>query len=171
MSHERADGLAPHAAQLLEQNAYLTLATVTSAGRPWASPVYFAADGLADFYWSSATYSRHSENLAETGAVSVAVFDSTVPPYHGRALYAEGHATVVDDDELEHALAIYPGPQSRGGSRLDIDDVTGSSPWRLYRARATDVWVLCPRDPRSPCALHGRDDDHRAHVWSAQSSD
>ena len=161
--------LVAHAADLLEQNAYLTLATVGSDGRPWASPVYFAAEGLADFYWSSTTESRHSQNLAETSAVSLADFDSTVAPYHGQAVYAEGSAELVSPEDLERALLAYPGPPSRGGSRVSTDDLTGASPWRLYRARADNLWVLCPRNPRTPCALHGRADDHRAHVWSQES--
>lgn len=35
--------LAHHAQALLEQNCYLTLGTVSSDGRPWTSPVCFAA--------------------------------------------------------------------------------------------------------------------------------
>lgn len=159
-----AEDLAAHAARLLEHTAYLALGTITPDGRPWVSPVYFAAEGLTDFYWSSSTDSRHSQNLAENAAVSLVVFDSTVAPYHGRAVYAEGTAGVVPPEELGRALAVYPGRAGRGGGALTEDDVTGSSPWRLYRARVRDVWVLCPRDPQQPCALHGRRDDHRARV-------
>src|SRR5260370_954526 len=48
-----ADDLAAHARALLDANGYLTLGTVDPAGRPWTSPVYFAAAGLREFYWSS----------------------------------------------------------------------------------------------------------------------
>ncbi|MFC7494204.1 MULTISPECIES: pyridoxamine 5'-phosphate oxidase family protein [unclassified Nocardioides] len=157
--------LQDHAAELLAQNAYLTLGTVGPDGRPWASPVYFAADGVSDFYWSSTPVSRHSENLAAHPAVSLVVFDSTVPPYHGRALYADATAEVLAGDDLERGLAVYPGSPERGGTGLTADELSGSSPWRLYRARATEVSVLCPREPRQPCPLHGRNDDHRARVW------
>lgn len=158
--------LLEHASDLLARNDYLTLGTVGADLRPWTSPVYFASDGLADFYWSSTQASRHSENLARHPAVSLVVFDSTVPPYHGRALYAEAVAEVLDGDGLEHGLTVYPG--SPEGTRRDLtaEDLSGSSPWRLYRARASVVSVLCPRAPRQPCALHGRADDHRAEVWS-----
>ncbi len=159
-----AEDLAAHAAGLLERIAYLTLGTVSAGGTPWVSPVYFAASGLTSFYWCSTTASRHSVNLAANPAVSLAVFDSTVAPYHGRAVYAEGTAGPVPVTELEAALSLYPGPSGRGGAALDLEDVSGSSPWRLYRATAAAVWVLCPRPPRQPCALHGRSDDHRVRV-------
>ena len=158
------DDLRAHAADLLTRIRYVTLGTVTPEGRPWTSPVYFAADGLTDFYWVSSPESRHSVNLAHDDAVSLVVFDSTVAPYTGRALYAQGAATRLEGADLEHGLTVYPGDFSRGGSSMTLDDVTGDSPWRLYRARATDAWVLCPREPRQPCPLHGRSDDHRARV-------
>ena len=40
------DDLAAHARALLNANRYLTLGTVDPDGRPWASPVYFAAAGV-----------------------------------------------------------------------------------------------------------------------------
>lgn len=158
------NGLAAHARELLDINAYLILGTVDDDGRPWTSPVYFAADGLRDFYWMSSVDSCHSRNLAARPAVSVVVFDSTVPPYHGRALYAAGEARDLGGDDLRRGLEVYPGPADRGGSAVTVDDVTGDSPWRLYRATASDVWVLCPREPRQPCPLHGRAEDHRARI-------
>lgn len=159
--------LLEHAAELLAGNAYLTLGTVGADGKPWTSPVYFAPEGLSDFYWCSTPDSRHSHNVAQRPTVSLVVFDSTVPPYHGRALYAEADAEMVADADLERGLTVYPGSPERGGVGMTAADLTGSSPWRLYRARASTVWVLCPRDPRQPCALHGRAYDHRAEVWSA----
>ena len=43
-------------------------------------------------------------------------------------------------------------------------DVTGPAPYRLYRASVADMWVLCPREPRQPCPLHGLAKDHRTRV-------
>ncbi len=156
--------LSAHALALLETNNYLTLGTADSRGRPWTSPVYFASAGLRQYYWISATDARHSRNLAERAQVSLVVFDSTVAPYHGRALYAVGTARELSGDDLDAALAVYPGPDSRGATPVTRDDVLGSSPYRLYRATATDVWILCPRQPREPCALHALATDHRVSV-------
>lgn len=156
--------LIEHARSLLAGNAYLTLGTVGSDGRPWTSPVYFAADGIEDYYWVSGQQSRHSRHIAANPSVSLVVFDSTVRPYHGRALYAAGTAHEVDADGLDRGLQVYPGPATRGAGAVSAADLSGAEPWRLYRAHATEVWVLCPRAPRQACPLHGRTDDHRELV-------
>jgi Pyridoxamine 5'-phosphate oxidase len=166
-----ADDLAAHGRALLDTNAFLVLSTVDAGGRPWTSPVYFAAAGLREFYWSSEADAVHSRNLAERPHVSIVVFDSSVRPYHGQALYAAGMAYELGGDELERGLRVYPGPGDRGGAALTRDDVTGSSPYRLYRATATDVWVLCPREPRQPCPRHGLAKDHRTRIRHDSDSD
>ena len=159
-----AGDLAAHARELLDANSFLTLGTVDPNGRPWTSPVYFAVAGLREFHWISQTDAVHSRNLTERPHVSIVVFDSSVRPYHGRALYASGTARELHGDDLDRGLPAYPGPSDRGASALTRDDVTGSSPYRLYRATATDLWVLCPRRPGEPCPRHGLAKDHRTPV-------
>lgn len=156
--------LAAHAQALLDANRYLTLGTVDAQGHPWTSPVYYAAGDRWEFFWVSATDARHSRHLAEHPRVSLVVFDSTVEPYHGRAVYAAGEAVALSGDDLDRGLAHYPGPGGRGATPVTRDDVTGSSRYRLYRATASEVWVLCPREPGLPCPLHGQAHDHRARV-------
>lgn len=158
--------LAGHARALLEANLYLTLGTVGADGRPWTAPVYFVPVGDREFLWVSRTDARHSEHLAGRPGVSLVVFDSTVRPYHGRAVYAYGQAHEVPDDEVDRALEVYPRPDS-GASAVSREDVTGPSPYRFYRAVAEELWVLCPREPGHPCAPHGVAGDHRARVLPA----
>jgi nitroimidazol reductase NimA-like FMN-containing flavoprotein (pyridoxamine 5'-phosphate oxidase superfamily) len=156
--------LIAHAQDLLDTNRYLTLATADPDGRPWSSPVYFASAGRWEFSWVSAIDARHSRNLAGRPQVSLVVFDSTGAPYHGRAVYAVGEARQLSGAELDRGLAVYPGPSHRGGAPISRDEVTGTAPYRLYRASASDLWVLCPREPGQPCPLHGLAQDHRARV-------
>jgi hypothetical protein len=156
--------LAVHAQDIIDANRYLTLGTADPDGRPWTSPVYFAAGSDRQFYWVSATDARHSRNLAERPHVSIVIFDSTVAPYHGRALYAVGEARELSGSDLDRALAVYPGPEDRGGAAVTREDVTAQAQYRLYGATARDMWVLCPREPRQPCPLHGLAQDHRARV-------
>jgi len=58
--------LAAHARTLLDASCYLVLGTSDPDGRPWTSPVDFAADGLRDYYWVSATDARQP-STATTG--------------------------------------------------------------------------------------------------------
>jgi hypothetical protein len=165
MTHE---DLVTHARSILDTIRYVVLSTVDADGRPWTSPVYFApGDDLREFYWLSATDSRHSVNVAARPQVSLVVFDSTVRPYHGNAVYAVGEAHELSGDDVGRGLEIYPGAAERGVPRFTLEDVSGSSPYRLYQATAADLWVLCPREPRQPCALHGLAKDHRAEVPTA----
>jgi hypothetical protein len=158
------DDLAAHARALLDANRYLTLGTADADGRPWTSPVYFTAPSLREFLWVSAADARHSRHLTGRPQVSIVVFDSTVAPYHGRALYAVGEARELSGADLERALDTYPRPDGGGATAVAPDEVTAPAPYRLYQATASDLWVLCPREPRQPCPLHGRAEDHRTPV-------
>lgn len=161
------DDLAAHARAIIDANLYLTLGTVGPDGRPWTSPVCFAPAGDREFYWTSAPDARHSRNLAERPQVSMVIFDSTVAPYHGRAVYAVGEARELSGSDLDRALEVYPRPDGRGGTPVTREEVTAPAPYRLYRATVSDMWVLCPREPKQPCPLHGLAKDHRARVTGA----
>lgn len=158
------DALADHARAVLAKTRYLTLGTVDDDGRPWTTPVYFAPAGSREFYWLSAADADHSRHLVARPAVSLVVFDSTVAPYHGRAVYAAGEAYQLDGDDLGAAFAAYPRRDGDGASEVSYADVSGDSPYRMYRATASRLWVLCPREPRRPCPLHGVARDHRTEV-------
>lgn len=41
------------------------------------------------------------------------IFDSTVAPYHARAVYAVGDARELSGGELDRVLEAYPGPDGR----------------------------------------------------------
>lgn len=158
------DDLTAHARAIVDANLYLILGTTDPDGHPWTSPVYFAPGGDREFYWLSATDSQHSRYLAERPRVSIVIFDSTVPPYHGRAVYAIGEARELTGSDLDQALQVYPRPHGGGVTPFTREDVTAPAPYRLYRATASDLWILCPREPRQPCRLHGIAKDHRARV-------
>ncbi|UOZ02894.1 pyridoxamine 5'-phosphate oxidase family protein [Amycolatopsis sp. WQ 127309] len=151
-----------HARDLIETNRYLTLGTTGPDGAPWLTPVYFAPAGDREFVWVSALDAHHSRNLAERPRASAVVFDSTVQPYHGRAVYAAGEARELAGDDLERALAGYP--RSDGAADMSLGDVTAPSAYRLYAFTASEMWVLCPREPGTPCQRHGRSDDHRVEL-------
>jgi hypothetical protein len=159
-----AGDLAAHARAIIEANLYLTLGTVGPDGHPWTAPVYFSPLSDREFCWVSALDARHSRHLAERPQVSLVIFDSTVEPYHGRAVYAVGEARELSGSDLDRALGAYPRPDGRDLTPVTPEDVTPPAAYRLYLATASDMWVLCPRAPRQPCPLHGLATDHRARV-------
>ncbi|MFB4318143.1 pyridoxamine 5'-phosphate oxidase family protein [Actinomadura sp. 21ATH] len=161
------DDLDAHARALVDANLYMTLGTADAEGRPWVSPVYFATADYGEYYWVSSHAAVHSGNIARRPEVSMVIFDSQVPPFHGRAIYLSATATELTGRDLDRGLEIYPGPETRGATGLTLDDVTAPSPYRLYRATATEASVLCPREPRRPCPLHSLNADHRTpvHPW------
>ena len=74
----------------------MTLATADAAGVPWASPVWYAPRGYSELFWVSYPDARHSRNLAERPQLSIVIFDSTVAPGHGQAVYMEAEAAQSD---------------------------------------------------------------------------
>jgi Pyridoxamine 5'-phosphate oxidase len=160
-----------YARTLTDANLYVTLGTADDAGNPWVSPVYFATADYAAFYWMSADDAEHSRNIARRPQVSMVIFDSQVPPYHGRAVYLTATATELAGDDLVRALEIYPGSSDRHATGVDLTDVIPPSQYRMYRADVTEAYVLCPREPRQPCHLHGLMGDHRtsASPWQHAS--
>lgn len=73
----------------MDSNAYMTLATADEAGRPWASPVWYAPEGYEEVFWVSSPEARHSRNIAARPGVAVVIFDSTAPVGTGQAVFGK----------------------------------------------------------------------------------
>ena len=131
------------ARRVIDANSYLTLATADADGRPWATPVWFAERDLREFFWVSRPETKHSRNLAGRPEVALVVFDSTTPVGDARAVYVEAVALQETDADLADAVAVYSARSvARGIRSWTESDVTGEAPFRLYRATATNVYVL-----------------------------
>ncbi len=140
---------------IVDASSYMTLATADAAGVPWASPVWFAHDRYETFVWMSEPGARHSRNIAVRRDIAIVIFDSTVAPDRRNAVYVEAIAAVVPDAELEDAVTTYAARSvARGQETLTVDEVSGGSPWRLSRARASAIFVLeDEHDRRAPVQL------------------
>jgi uncharacterized pyridoxamine 5'-phosphate oxidase family protein len=134
------------AREILDTCVYMTLGTADADGRPWVSPVFFAADGYRELYWISSPEATHSRNLAQRPEVSVVVFDSQAPVGTGQAVYMAATAAEVAAEDLERALEVYPGERGRraGARAVTADQVLPPAPYRLYRAAVSQHWVLDP---------------------------
>jgi hypothetical protein len=139
---------------IVDANLYMTLGTADEAGRPWVSPVYFAPLGYGDLLWVSRPQRRHSLNIAARDLVSIAIFDSSVPIGTGQAVYMTATAREVADDELDQWIDVFSRRSlEHGGGAFQVADVRAPAPLRLYRAIATEQWVLDSGDNRVPVML------------------
>lgn len=133
---------------ILDANAFVTLATADATGQPWATPVWFATEDYRQLYWVSAPDTRHSRNLAVRPELALMVFDSTVQPGTGQAVYMTGTATQLTGDDLEPGMAVFSRVSAAQGlSGWNIARVTGDARLRLYRATVTEHHILDPDSP------------------------
>lgn len=148
------------AARLVATNRYMTIATADADGRPWVSPVWYAAASDTDFLWVSSPTARHSRNIAARSQVAIVIFDSTVPEGAAEALYLEATAHQLAGDELTDAIAIYSArSQACGDQAWTAADVVPPARLRLYRATTIARSLLGPGDERLPLGGNAASDD------------
>ncbi|GAA1438788.1 pyridoxamine 5'-phosphate oxidase family protein [Leifsonia poae] len=135
--------------RLLETNHYLVLGTSDTTGRPWVSPVFFAAFGTERVCWVSSPDSRHSRNIAERAAIAITVFDSTVAVGRAEAAYFDAEAGRAAPPEVEAALRAL-NARLPGDKQLVVDDLQPAGPLVVYLAELRHRYVL----------VRGGDPDH-----------
>jgi hypothetical protein len=140
---------------IVDGNRYMTLGTADVAGVPWASPVWYAPASYREYFWVSRPAARHSQNIAVRPEVGIVIFDSTVPISTGKAVYIAALAEqVTDDDEIAQGILVFSERSlAQGGRVWTPDEVGPSGRVRLYRARASEQFVLSPEDERLPLTL------------------
>jgi hypothetical protein len=130
---------------IIDSNPYMTLATADGIGRPWASPVWYATEGYARFYWVSSPDAWHSRNLAVRPQLGIVIFDSRAPVGTGQAVYVSALAEELTGEDLERGVGIYSRASVAGGLRAwGLEEVRAPAPYRLYRATANGHWILDP---------------------------
>ena len=146
----REQDLAFVARDIIDSNAYMTLATADENGRPWASPVWYAAEGYAHFYWVSSPEARHSRNLDARPEVGVVIFDSQAPVGTGQGVYMSAIAEELAGTELDLGIGVFSRrSQAHGAGGWTREDVTPPARHRLYRATASEHYVLDDKDRRT----------------------
>jgi hypothetical protein len=146
--------LAATAREIIDSNLYMVLGTAGEDGRPWVSPVYFAPEDYTRFYWISSPAATHSRNLAARPQASIVVFNSQVAIGTGQGVYMSAVAEELDGSDLERGVEIYSSrARGHGGRAFTVEDVQSPAVYRMYRATASDHWVLDPDaspDQRTP---------------------
>jgi nitroimidazol reductase NimA-like FMN-containing flavoprotein (pyridoxamine 5'-phosphate oxidase superfamily) len=145
------DDNAATARAIIDANRYMVLGTADEAGRPWVSPVWFAPQGYREFLWVSDPARRHSWNLAVRPQVSIVIFDSTVPIGTGQAVYMSAVAEQLGGTDLVDGISVFSERSQEHGARpWTLDDVVAPARLRLYRAVASEHFVLGEQDERVP---------------------
>jgi pyridoxine/pyridoxamine 5'-phosphate oxidase len=149
-----ANELAATARAIVVSNRYMTLATADESGVPWASPVWFASADYRAFFWVSAPKARHSRNLAARPQVGIVIFDSQVPGGAGQAVYMSATAEEVAGTDIDEGIEIFSRESEEQGLPVwTSDQVRSPARHRLYRAVASEHFVLSPRDERIPISM------------------
>ncbi|MFM2431683.1 MAG: hypothetical protein RLZZ511_2896 [Cyanobacteriota bacterium] len=135
------------AVEILRQNRFCTLATVSSDGWPWASPLLYGYDQQLMLYWSSAIAARHSIDLANhQGRCALTVYDSQASPGKVAGLFFQGVAQLVPETQvtqaMQHLFARVVNPPDRTAA-----DYLGESPRRFYQFQPQQIWISGARVP------------------------
>jgi uncharacterized protein YhbP (UPF0306 family) len=142
------------ARKIIDATRYMVIATTNDDGSPWISPVWFAHDGYHDFLWLSRPGRRHSLNIAARGAVAITIFDSTQRIGNGFGVTMSAEAAALDGEDLRAATEIVSRRSvEHGGGMFGADDFAPGGTLRLYRAVATEQFVILGNDERVPIAL------------------
>jgi hypothetical protein len=139
------------ARNIIDSNLYMTLGTADETGKPWASPVYYAPHEYTEFLWVSAPEATHSRNLAARPELSIVIFDSRTPINTGQAVYMSAVAEELTGAELDRGIEIFSRrSQQHGADAWTRTDVLAPARLRLYRATASETFVLDRHDQRIP---------------------
>ncbi len=125
--------------RLLDAVEHATLATVSSAGEPWNTPVYFARHG-GTFFWISRADAQHSVNIRANGRAFLVIYDSSRVDASGAAVYIRAEAQeLADEGSIEDALArIY---RRRQKPAPPVAGLRAPRAQRAYVAVARQAWT------------------------------
>jgi tRNA-Thr(GGU) m(6)t(6)A37 methyltransferase TsaA len=138
---------------IVDANRYMTLATADERGQPWVSPVWYAPSDYREFLWVSDPNALHSRNVAVRPQLSIVIFDSQQPIGTGNGVYMAAVAEELTGADLERGVEVFSRRSEAQGARAWTPaDVTPPARHRLYRATATEHWVLGAQDERLPVA-------------------
>jgi uncharacterized protein YhbP (UPF0306 family) len=121
---------------LLANQSTLSLATIEDDGSPRVTPLFYVADGLR-LYWFSSSGSAHSRNLVKRPEVFAAVYPCTDAWKEIRGLQMRGSAAAVKDRKPRMAVTeIYR-------ERFRLGGVFNAVLSRSTLYEFLPVWVRC----------------------------
>lgn len=138
------------ARSIIDANRFMALGTADASATPWVSPCG-TPRSYREYVWVSGPGTRHSRNIAERPRVAIAVYDSRRSGSWS-AFYVGAVAQELDD--IDDALEAFNRRGEEQGLRAwSRAEVTPPGEFRLYRATATEQFVLDDHDTRLPVQL------------------
>jgi nitroimidazol reductase NimA-like FMN-containing flavoprotein (pyridoxamine 5'-phosphate oxidase superfamily) len=133
---------------VVDQNRFMALGTADEGGAPWVSPVWYATADYREFLWVSDPDARHSRNIAARPQVSVVIFDSHATGTW-TSVYMSALAEELQGRELDRGIELFSRRSIEDGfGTWGREDVQPPARRRLYRATASEHFVLGPEDRR-----------------------
>lgn len=130
------------AKQIVQRNIYMTIATCSSDGIPWNSPVYFAYDEEFNLFWASDKNAQHSKNVKENNNVFIVIYDSTLPEGHGEGVYIKAKAAELSDpNDIKNALALLFSRKNQDPKKRTPQEFLNDYPRRVYKAIPEKFWM------------------------------
>ncbi len=137
--------------RLLDEARYLTLATVSTDGHPWAAVLQYAwlADPLR-FLFGSAIQSRHSRDIATRPRVSGSLFvtGGSLLAVDGAQFTGTCRELCTEDVERYHATfydAVLPDARDRAEWTLPPAALLEPAAHRLYVIEVDEWWLVDTR--------------------------
>ncbi len=132
------------AKQIISENIYMTIATASTDGKPWISPVFFAYDDSYNLYWVSSKDSKHSQIIRKNPQVAIVIFDSRAPEGQGDGVYFEAKVDELSDEsEIKQAMEVLNKRVTKDEFRVKkVEEVTNKGVWRIYKAIPNNTYKL-----------------------------
>jgi len=139
MNHPDLSERLERARELIKTVRHAALATVNEDGSPHNSPVFAGLDDGLHLYWSSHPEAMHSKNIARTGQVFIALFNSMDK---GGGVYIQAQATPLEGEDLIEGLAIFNKARERHlREEVPLKVFQDEAMQRLYCAKPEKIWV------------------------------
>lgn len=130
--------------EIIRKNIYITLATVSSDGEPWNSPLSVAYDKDLNFYTNSDKNSVHATNIRDNGKIFFVIYDSTVGESMGSmgGVYFKGKGYEIDSkEEILVSRQISLKRKGKIPTENEYQKFSGSSIRRIYKFVPEKAWI------------------------------
>jgi len=137
------------AKEIIQENEYLTLATIDENNHPWVCILAYAFDDKYNFYFISLPTAKHSTHINKNKHVSFSIFDSRQNFGYGTGLQIEGKVEEVQDKQLSTMKNVYfernyPFGNINNEFMKGIESLIQKKIYRFYKIMPIKVWINDP---------------------------